>query len=275
MQHSKKLEKSKGIILFAFNNKDTNYVDIAEQAVKLINKSIGLPVTLVTGPDEIVAFDVHTLIRVDNKKTNTRFSTDKNKTVEWKNFGRYLAYKFSPYDETLLLDTDYLVLSDNLLKYFETEWDYLFPSRNINLGQPEIIDTMGAFSLPYVWATTIAFRKTEKTEMLFELVSRIQDNYPYYRKLYSIANTHFRNDYAFAIADYILNGYSANIKTKMHHSLTTVIGQVKSISQNKGMLHIKYDSTALVSPVQDLHVLSKDYLLSKDFTQFVEGFCNA
>ena len=36
----------------------------------------------------------------------------------WYNCGRYLAYNLSPYDETLLLDTDYIVNSNKLLKTF-------------------------------------------------------------------------------------------------------------------------------------------------------------
>ena len=60
------------------------------------------------------------------------------------------------------MDTDYLVLDNSLLNYFNTSWDYLIPNRNINLGQDEFTDTMGMYSLPFVWATVIMFRKTDK-----------------------------------------------------------------------------------------------------------------
>ena len=183
MQRYNVLEKSKGILLFAFNNADNNYVKLTKQTVKLMKHNLGLPITIVTGPDEVIDFPVDNIIRIESQGGNSRLVGTQNR-VEWRNFGRYLAYELSPYDETLLIDTDYLVFDSQLLDYFKTEWDYLIPHRNIYIGKPETQETMGMYSLPYIWATIVFFRKTPKTKLIFDMVGRVQRNYNYFKHLY-------------------------------------------------------------------------------------------
>ena len=273
MQNSNKSEKSRGVVLFAFNNADTDYVKLTSNTIRLIQHNLNLPVTLVTGLTEVVDFAVDNVVRIESQGGNTRFSSDANRHVQWRNFGRYLAYELSPYSETILLDTDYLVLDNSLLGYFKTEWDYLIPHRNINLGQDEFSDTMGMYSLPFVWATVVMFRKTPKSEMLFDLVGRIQRNYNYYKMLYNIPATNYRNDYAFAIANYILNGYQFDSCVQLQQPLLTATGSVHSIVRNGSLLHVKDSESGYAIPIGNLHVLSKAYLLSDNFKIFVDAHC--
>jgi hypothetical protein len=275
MQSLKRLEKSKGVVLFAFNNADTDYVKLTSNTIRLIKHNLNLPVTLVTGPDEVVDFEVDNIVRIESQGGNTRYSTEAGQRVQWRNFGRYMAYELSPYDETILMDTDYLVLDKSLLAYFDTDWDYLIPHRNINLGQDEFVDTMGMYSLPFVWATVVLFRKTAKAEMLFDLVGRVQRNYNYYKMLYNIPATNYRNDYAFAIADYLVNGYHVNKQTQLPRPLLTATGQLQSIDHVGSFLHVKDTKSGYVVPMGNLHVLSKGYLLSDNFKTFVDQYCAA
>lgn len=274
MQNYKPSEKSKGILVFAFNNADTDYIKITEHFVRLARHTLNLPITLVTGQQETINFEVDQLIRVDTSNGNSRKEVGTGRRIEWRNFGRYYAYDLSPYDETLVLDTDYLVLDDQLLTYFDTAWDYLIPDRNMYLGQEATVETMGRYSLPYIWATNIFFRKTPKTQMLFELVGKVQRNYFYYKSLYNTSVSNFRNDYAFAIADYIVNGYTSNIRTHLNRTLITADQPVMSLDLVDNMLHIRGTETAYVLPVLNLHILDKRYLQSKNFADFVEKFCN-
>lgn len=275
MQSLKRSEKSKGVLLFAFNNADTDYVKLTGNTVRLIKHNLGLPVTLVTGLTEVVDFEVDNLIRIESQGGNTRYSSDLHQRVQWRNFGRYMAYELSPYSETILMDTDYLVLDNSLLNYFNTSWDYLIPNRNINLGQDEFTDTMGMYSLPFVWATVIMFRKTDKAKMLFDLVGRVQRNYNYYKMLYNIPATNYRNDYAFAIADYLINGYQTSKQTQLQQPLITATGSLQSIKQVGQLVHVKDTDAGYVIPVSNLHVLSKVYLLSDNFKTFVDKHCAA
>lgn len=273
MQSLNKLEKSEGVVLYAFNNADTNYMRIAEHATSLITNKLKLPVTIITGTNEVVDFAVDSIIRIENNTSNQRFSTDHSKMVHWRNTGRYTAYECSPYQTTILLDSDYLILDDSLLKYLSLEWDYLLPHRNINTGYGETFDSMGTYSLPYLWATIVMFRRSEKARMLFELVGKIQRNYSYYKLLYNIPVGNFRNDFAFTIANSILNGYSISARTKLSQPIITAPGQLTSLQIEKNMLIARYADAAHLLPIRNLHVLSKEYLLSDHFSNFVQEFC--
>jgi hypothetical protein len=118
---------------------------------------------------------------VDKNWHNYRHDVDLGRPVEWKNFGRNLAYELSPYDETLVIDADYVVLDRSLLKIFDVSWDYLLQRHARSINNEFVPNVMGSRSLPYVWATVFAFRKTPRAQIFFDLVRRIQANYHYYR----------------------------------------------------------------------------------------------
>ena len=272
MQNSSKSEKFKrGVILFAFNSPTVNYVGIADNAARLIEKYLKLPVTLVTDMAGNPKFDFHTVHRVNPLDGN--FRNDLNAVqVQWKNFDRYTAYAFSPYEETILLDTDYLVLDNSLLKLFDTDFDYKIMHHNRDTNGPSL-EEMGVTSLPFVWATVVLFRKTDKAEMLFDMVGRIQRNYFYYCKLYNIPGGNYRNDYAFAIANCILSGYSLNEDQGIPWVMLTLEQRVESIHTKGSLLAVRMKDKAVVIPKQCVHVMDKDYLQSESFGLFVEEMC--
>jgi hypothetical protein len=194
-------------------------------------------------------------------------------SVTWKNRGRYLAYELSPYDTTILLDTDYLVLDDSLLTLLNTDHDYLLQYHN-RTDQGATYESMGETSLPFVWATTVIFRKSPRSELLFSLVARIQRNYQYYRNLYNIRERNYRNDYAFAIANIILNGYVIDTANSIPWPMLTIEERIHSIpSITDNFLHVRHQDRGVVMPRQNLHIMDKQYLQSRNFEQLVEAVC--
>lgn len=263
--------KSRGVVVFAFNT-NVDYVAIADQTSRLINYSLGLPVTLVTDLDSNPAFKYDTVVRIDNTDTSNSRSDLRGQIVTWRNVGRYLAYELSPYDETILLDTDYLVLDDNLLKLFETDFDYRLMHHNRTPAGPSY-EMMGETSLPFIWATVVLFRRTERSRLLFDLVGRIQRNYSYYRALYNIRERNYRNDYAFAIANIILSGYAINESQGIPWPMFTIEKPIERIMLTDTQVRIYHEETATVTPRQNIHVMDKEYLLSNNFKQLVEAVC--
>lgn len=253
--NSKKLEKSKGIVAFAVNTNTTDYVGIAKQTLTIASKVLGIPYTIITDCSSNIF--------------NQRYDIDTGKFVQWNNFNRYSVYESSPYDETLVIDVDYLVLDDNLNKIFDTPWDYLL-QRNSHALTQEWPCIMGPNSLPFVWATVFAFRKTPKAELFFNLVKRIQNNYGYYHSLFNIRERNFRNDYAFAMADYILNGYTIGTQS-IPGSMLTVDQLIDSVAVNGSKLIIKDKNRSYVVPRTNIHVMSKNYLQSDNFKQLVNS----
>ena len=176
----------------------------------------------------------------------------------------------SPYEETLLLDSDYLVFNDDLLQLFEIDGDYKMIKNNQTLDENWNF-TMGPLSLPYMWATVIFFRKTIKSKQFFNLVGRIQRNYSYYSKLYNIRERNFRNDYAFTIADYILNGYFFNSNSTISGTMLTFDKNIKSMQFYNQSIIIREETKAHIIPIQNIHIMDKQYLLTDNFKQFVDS----
>lgn len=256
MQTCEKLEKSRGVVIFANNTSQIDYVKIAEINAKLIKQYLGLPTTILSNTAQ---------------GSNRRFSTDTGSFVHWNNLGRYQAYELSPYDETLLLDADYLIFDNNLLKLFDTDQDYLLFDKNIYINKQNIDSTMGPYSLPFIWATAVMFRKTTKSQQLFELVSKVQRNYGYYRALYNIREGNFRNDYAFAIADNILNGYIVDTSRHAPWSITTFAGPITEFTVSNTSIVVKDGSRAFVLPKQSLHIMSKEFLTSGHLEKIIDS----
>lgn len=272
MQNLKNLEKSKGVLVFAFNTGTIDYVKIADRTSQLIAHNLKLPVTLVTDQTSEPMFAYDNVIRVDQTEGNFRLN-GKHEQIAWRNFDRYLAYELSPYTDTILLDTDYLVLDDSLLRLFETDFDYKLMHHSVTDSGP-MQEDMGNTSLPFVWATLVLFRKSERARLLFNLVGRIQRNYGYYRSLYNIREGNYRNDYAFAIANIILNGYSINEDQGIPWSMYTIEKSIDKIMLTDTQVQIYYNNTATVVPYQNIHVMDKAYLQSRDFEQVVEAICD-
>ena len=263
--------KSRGVVVFAFNTSSTDYVKIADRTSRLISQYLQLPITLITDVDSTPVFEYDQVIRVDSSGSTFRNTTD-YRLQQWRNFDRYLAYELSPYYETILIDTDYLVLDDSLIKLFATEFDYklMHHSENIYELLPE---EMGATGLPFVWATVVLFRKTERTRLFFNLIGRIQRNYNYYSLLYNIREGNYRNDYAFAIANNILNGYSLNEDQSIPWQMLTIEKPIERITVTNSQIRIYHANLGIVLPRQNIHVMDKEYLLSNNFEQAVEAIC--
>lgn len=251
-------EKSKGILAFAIDTVDTSYSTIANRTVKLASQTLGLPYTIIT-QDHMADMNWH----------NYRHDVDLGRPVEWKNFGRNLAYELSPYEETLVIDADYVVLDPNLLRIFDTDWDYLIQRQARTLNDESVPTVMGAHSLPYVWATVFAFRKTPKSQLFFDLVRRIEANYHYYRELFNVESRSYRNDYAFAMADIIINGFSVS-NNSIPGPMLNVLQPIESMTVQNNQVVIKDKQTAYVIPRMNMHVMGKAYLQSDNFKQFID-----
>jgi len=195
----------RGVLLFAFNSPKFNYYSMAEATAKRINHFLNLPVTVVTDIDSVpnnptYSFD-KTILTVPDKNNKRDWGM-------WINKGRYQAFEFSPYDETILLDTDYMVNSPTLLKTFELPTDFCCHNSTSYLMYPTAGQEAFNFnSFDLSWATVINFKRTKRAEQIFDCMEMVQKNFNHYGAIYGfIANT-FRNDYALTIGLQLVNGH--------------------------------------------------------------------
>ena len=217
---------SRGVLMVAHNNTEIDYFKIACANALMVKKNLNVPVTLVTDKgtlewgktalteDFVNSCFENTIVvdrdyMFDNTRnfSDTRFST---KPLQFYNCNHWQIYDLSPYDETLFIDCDYLIMSSALSNCWGSNNDVMSNHRIISpfdTSEPytRTIDDMG---ITLYWATVVYFKKSTVAEHLFSLVKDIQENYAYYRDLYYFTSSMFRNDNSFSIAVHMLNGFS-------------------------------------------------------------------
>jgi len=207
---------SKGILLFANNNSKINYIKQAEFCASRIKEYMNLPVAIAT--DDIayaksLNFVFKYYIEIDKPKylQNKFFYNGVYSSValQWSNQSRSSAYHITPFDETIVMDTDYIVSNDVLLNAFNMNQDIMMYKNICDVGldrNNQEFNYISETSIPMWWATVFYFKKTQKNELFFNLVDHIKEEWNYYRLYYQISNRNYRNDFAFSIAAHILSG---------------------------------------------------------------------
>lgn len=205
---------SKGVLLFALNNSAIDYTKLAVFAASRVKRFLGVPVTVVTDSrDQLLKNDtdniVDTIIDIEDTTYYSRRFYDGAETftsLQWKNTKRYTSFELSPYDETLVIDVDYIINSSTLSYCWNTPYDFLIYESGIDLTQTETVKYVSDYSIPFYWATVFYFKKTNKVKAFFDLIQYIKDNWEYHRLLYQLPDKKFRNDFAFSIAIHMLSG---------------------------------------------------------------------
>ena len=220
---------TRGALLFAFNSPKYNYYEMAVSTAKRINHFLGLPVTLVTDADSLPEQQSYTF---DNVIIADADKTNKRDWGEWYNKGRYRAYQFSPYDETILLDTDYMVNSDKLLTTFDLPTDFCCHDTTSFLMHPTAVQEMlSVYSFNTLWATVVTFKKSKRAEQIFNSLKMIQNNFDHYASIHGFVSATFRNDYALTLATRIVNGHTTPVEDVIPWNLLHV-GKNTSVYRN-------------------------------------------
>lgn len=223
---------SKGFLIYALNNEEIDYGRMALVCAMMIKYHLKVnQVCLATDQSTLdwvkanygelfnkVIDDVALIARTStDQKKAFRDSTSTTKVLSWKNQSRSSAYELSPYEETVVLDSDFLV-QDSM---FDLVWgndesilinkDIALVSHTSPSWTEKRLDKSG---LEMYWATAIYFKKDEVAETLFNLVEHIRERYDFYQYAYDFPGRLFRNDYAFSIAIHMLNGFLQNGEIK-------------------------------------------------------------
>lgn len=204
---------SKGVLIFAYNSK-LNYIDIATVAAKLAKKHLGLPVTIVTDTTDVdqTVFD-HVIVQSlsgTSSKRLFKYADGKKDLTEWHNTNRSNAYELSPYDQTLLVDADYLIFNNSLAKLFDTDLEFACYDTVHEISDWAGLQNTARVGFPGLhmqWATVIYFTKNKLAESIFSFMQTIKENYTYYSTIYNFTTELFRNDYTLSIALQALTGY--------------------------------------------------------------------
>jgi hypothetical protein len=183
--------------------------------------------------------------------------------VDFINDSRVLAYELTPYDRTLIIDSDFLIFSDQLNKYWDRREDLLISPGMLELQQNTINPKeyqLNPHSIDMLWATTVMFTKNEDTRIFFNLLQHIKDNYEYYAHLYDFEPRQYRNDFAFSIACHIMSDHGT---APWHGELPVPV----MFTDADSIVEIK-DNGQITFVLSDA-VRNNDYLLAKCYQQDV------
>jgi hypothetical protein len=255
-----------GAILFAQNNSTVDYIKLAVFAASRVIDHLDIPVSIITDNQQWLVdhypdhpFDQIIEIALDTAPQQKYFhdGTLASHKLDWKNKSRSSVYDLTPYDRTLVIDSDYIISSSILKTALINEHDFQIYSKSFDLASWRAtleFSRINQYSIPFYWATVFIFNKNSITQCFFDLIAYIRHNWLYFRNLYSIESYVFRNDFAFSIAIHIMNG-----KTNGEFAV-----------ELPGTMSYSIDKDILVNIVNDkIHVLLEkqnhpgEYILSK------------
>ena len=258
---------TQGFLLFAHNNEEVDYGLMAVWTAGRIANWLGKPVSLVT--------DSKTCDQLTEKLPNWRDSFDKIITQEseavqtkryldrqltFHNLDRISAWDLTPYDETIVIDTDVLIQSANLNKLWGSQHELLVCKTSKDLFNRSLqeFEYLSEYSIRFFWATVFYFRKTEFTKLFFDTCKDIKANYNLYRQIYSLLPGPLRNDYVWSIALHILQ-YDQSIEIDLLYSLPS--DQLIKLAED----HAVVLSDKILSKAQglDLHLMNKFDLIKE------------
>lgn len=278
---------SQGVILFAFNNSHIDYIKQAVYCAKRIKKYLKLSVQLVTDNEshltenfpfykKYIDIVTHSPAPIGSRKTFFNGIHENNGKLEWKNSARDSAFALTEFDQTLVLDTDLLISNNKLLSCFDVSEDFMIAKEYnlVNANTKINFDRVSDKTIPMFWATILYFTKSNTAKTVFDLVQHVKENYNYYRLVYDITETKFRNDYAFSIAIHIMRGFTENsdwplsIPTDMWVSTDKDILVDAKDDSIKLLAQRNYDYLAVKLTDATTHVMNKfslDTFIDKEF----------
>jgi hypothetical protein len=278
---------STGAVIFAQNNNSIDYVKMAAYAAQRVKHYLDIPVSIVTNSrgwlsalkletvfDKIIdisdTYDLQNYRRMNDGTLSSR-------VIDWKNYDRSNVYKLTPYDKTLVLDSDYIVSSNFLAGSLQKDSDLQLYKDSFDLASwrnnQEFI-RINPYSIDFYWATVFVFQKNLQTQTFFELVTYIKTHWSYFVTLYNLTSPLYRNDIAFSIAIHMMNG------NKFGKFAEVLPGKLCFASDRDVLITIKDDAmsflvekegylgeyTAVKTSGTDVHIMNKDSL-----NRFIDG----
>ncbi len=213
---------TKGLLFHAENNEKINYVELAIASSLMAKSRMDVPTALVADKESMLTVDNNLLNMAFEeiivipptklKQERLYYSSEIQKRLSFNNENRINIYDYTPFDETLILDVDYLVYDDSLNVVWGNEHLMISSEAITVLNNPLGLFDQRLFDkgIKMRWATVFYFQKGPMAKQFFKLVKEVRKNYSYYIHIYQTRYKYYRNDYTFSIAAHMLNDFNDN-----------------------------------------------------------------
>jgi hypothetical protein len=261
---------SRGVVVIAHNTMRNDYYRMATAVAERAKRFLNLPTTVIT---DITTLKSHGAgnYRFDNTIVVEPDRDNFLKNATWINKNRYKVYDLSPYDDTLVLDTDYLINSDRLLQTFLQPTDFCCYRTARYFFSDEANEQIGPNSHSTYWATVMRFTRSPRTQDIFGMIKLIQENYAHYAELHGFLPYTYRNDHALTIALRAVNGHIEQPSDFIPGYLNHVDGQLGEVVRVDDttynincqvMIRGRLKKSTITVKDQDFHMLNKENYMS-------------
>jgi hypothetical protein len=232
-----------------------------------VKRHLKIPVALITNNQaQAKKYKFDQIIVADAESGGTRHFEDYDRTVTWHNAGRTDAYALTPWDQTLVLDADYVVASNQLQSVIEVDQDFLAHRWAYDVTGCNTFKGLNYFGnncMPMWWATVIMFRKSRQAELIFNSMQMIRNNRTHNRNMYKNTNATYRNDHALSIALGIVNGHTLN-HADIPWALASLTPDHKLTQLDQDSYRVDFVNTEnnlrWITLTQDFHAMGKQQL---------------
>lgn len=274
----------KGIVIYAHNNRTVDYALMAVISGGLAKKNLSVPVSLITDHTtsewmkqsnifNLAETVFENIIITDKPKTNNQRLLHDGATgsmIPFVNTNRNSVWDLTPYERTLLIDSDFFILSDNLNKYWDVDSDVLI-GQSIN----DIYDNnrlgyldrhVSETGVKLYWATTVMFTKNLRSKIFFDTVNYVKEHYDYYGDVFRFDTRQYRNDIAFSIAKHLLDGFEETDIGRLPPVLSAldrdILFDVKDLNF-KFLVNYRLDNNYCAAAISgvDIHVMNKQSII--------------
>ena len=222
-------QEESGICMFAYNNDQLDYVQFAHIAAGYVkahmeNKNIclitdegtyGWLKDSVDSKWHSACFD-HVVITEDQPVNNPRRHFDSpwtEFTAPFYNNNKDQVFSYTPFEKTLLIDTDYIVKNNFYDYIFDTDIPVSMhrTARYLEHQLPYLNEiTLSDGGVNHWWSTVVYFDQSLESKLFFDLWTHVKENWDYYHLLYQFPPALFRTDFCVSIAAHIMNGFNEN-----------------------------------------------------------------
>ena len=239
------MQKDKGVLIYANNNEVTDYEYIARANAERIRKLTGL--------------DTHIITTGAVRGGIRSFG---GKVQPWFNGSRPSAYNDTPFAKTVLIDADYIISSDQIMKLFDHDKDFLLHTDAYDITGRNALSghrTFGELGTPMAWATVVYFTQSEFAKQVFIMVEHIFKKWELFAELYKFKKHPYRNDFAFTIAVMTVSGHRPITDHAIPWPLMTVPIDC-DVAYDQYSCKITTDRKTIKVNDIDCHVMNKESL---------------
>jgi hypothetical protein len=275
---------NRGIVIYAHNNRTVDYALMAIISGGLAKKYLSISVSLIT--DEatldwmkqsdklnLAKLVFEKIIITERPKTNNHrmlHDGSAGMTVPFVNTNRNSVWDLTPYDRTLLIDSDFFVFTDNLLKYLEGDDDVMigeaindiYDNKRLGYLDRNVSET----GVKLYWATTVIFNKNKNAKIFFDTVNHVKENYQHYGDVYRYDSRQYRNDIAFSVTKHILDGFEETNIGRLPPVLSALDKDILYDVDNnklKFLINHRLDNNYCAATISntDIHIMNKQSII--------------